>query len=66
MVAPGYIVVGDEDGVVFIDPHDAPELTKKTKAHNDKERDTFAKIQAGTLDRRWVDQALKEKGCEFI
>ncbi len=66
MVAPGCIVVGDEDGVVFIDPHDAPELAKKTKAHNDKERDTFAKIQAGTLDRRWVDQALKEKGCEFI
>jgi RraA family protein len=66
IVAPGYIVVGDEDGVVFIDPRDAAELIKKTKAHNDKELDTFAKIKAGTLDRGWVDKALKEKGCEFI
>jgi RraA family protein len=66
LVAPGYIVVGDEDGVVFIDPRDAADLIKKTKAHNDKELDTFAQIKAGTLDRGWVDKALKEKGCEFI
>jgi len=65
-VNPGFIVVGDEDGVVFIDPRDAEDLIKKTKAHNDKEKVTFEKIKAGTLDRSWVDQALKEKGCEFI
>ncbi len=66
IVFPGFIVVGDEDGVVFIDPRDAPDLIKKTKAHNDKEKQTFEKIKAGTLDRSWIDQALKEKGCEFI
>lgn len=66
VVKPGFIVVGDDDGVVFIDPAEAEDLAKKTAAHNAKEVKVFAAIKAGTFDRSWVDASLKEKGCEFI
>jgi len=65
-VKPGYIVVGDADGIVFIDPEDAAEVIRKTQLLNDNEGKTFANIKAGTLDRSWVDKALKEKGCEIV
>ena len=66
LVKPGFIVVGDEDGVVIIDPLDAAEVIKRTEALNANEVKTFAHIKAGTLDRSWVDKSLKEKGCEII
>lgn len=66
VVKPGYIVVGDEDGVVFVDPADADTVIKKTKILYDNEVKTFANIKAGTLDRSWVDKLLLEKGCEII
>ena len=66
VVKPGYIVVGDEDGVVFIDPADAEEVIKKTQLLYDNEVRTFAAIKAGTFDRSWVDKTLKEKGCDFL
>jgi RraA family protein len=66
IVKPGFIVVGDEDGVVFIDPADAEEIIKKTQVLYDNEVKTFAAIKAGTFDRSWVDKTLKEKGCDFL
>lgn len=66
IVKPGYIVVGDEDGVVFIDPADAEEIIKKTQVLYDNEVKTFAAIKAGTFDRSWVDKTLKEKGCDYL
>jgi RraA family protein len=66
LVKPGFIVVGDGDGVVMIDPADAEEVISRTEAVNANEAKTFANIKAGTLDRSWVDKALKEKGCEII
>jgi regulator of RNase E activity RraA len=65
-VKPGFIVVGDPDGLVFIDPADAPEIIKKTQVLYDNEVRVFANIKAGTVDRSWVDKALKEKGCEIL
>lgn len=66
IVKPGFIVVGDEDGVVFIDPADAEEIIKKTQVLYDNEVKTFAAIKAGTFDRSWVDKTLKEKGFDFL
>lgn len=66
IVKPGYIVVGDADGVVFIDPADAEEIIKKTQILYDNEVKTFAAIKAGTFDRSWVDKTLKEKGCDYL
>jgi RraA family protein len=66
IVKPGYIVVGDADGVVFIDPVDAEEVIEKTQAIFDNELKTLEAIKNGTLDRSWVDKVLKEKGREFL
>jgi len=66
LVKPGFIVVGDDDGVVIVDPVDAEEVIKRTESLNANEIKTFAHIKAGTLDRSWVDKSLKEKGCEII
>ena len=65
-VNPGDIIVGDGDGIVIISPKDAPSILEKANAKFKKEQETFKSIEAGTLDRSWVDKALKEKGCEFI
>lgn len=66
VVEPGYIVVGDEDGVVFINPEDAEVILSKTQAHYDREVQMFEDIKAATLDRSWIDKALRENGCEII
>ncbi len=66
VVKPGFIVVGDEDGVVFINPDDAEVILRKTQAHYDREVEMFEKIKTGMLDRSWIDEILKESGCEVI
>jgi regulator of RNase E activity RraA len=66
VVKPGYIVVGDEDGVVFINPEDAKVILSKTQAHYDREVQMFEDIKAGTLDRSWIDKILAENGCGII
>lgn len=63
IVKPGDIVVGDEDGVVVINPHDAEDVLGKVKhvlAREVKLREEMP------WDGSWVDEVLKEKGCEYI
>lgn len=66
VVNPGDIVVGDEDGIVVIKPEDAQSIYEKTLILVENEKKTFININAGTLDRSWVDKTLEEKGCEII
>lgn len=66
MIKPGDILVGDEDSVVVIDPHDAPQILEKAKATVVKETRFMEEIKNGTWDRTWVDKMLNEKGCEYI
>ena len=35
------------------------------EAQHRKEQAAMASIQAGTWDRKWVDEALKARGCEM-
>ncbi|MEK5443416.1 RraA family protein [Fredinandcohnia sp. FSL W7-1320] len=65
-VHPGDILVGDDDGIVVINPNDAPEILEKTRKTVAKEAEIMVAIKKGTWDRTWVDAALLEKGCEFI
>ncbi|MFD1777616.1 RraA family protein [Fredinandcohnia salidurans] len=65
-INPGDILVGDDDGVVVINPKDAPEILEKARKTVAKEAEIMAAIKNGTWDRTWVDAALREKGCEFI
>ena len=65
VIQPGDIIVGDEDGLVALAPEHAPALAKAAQAYAKKEEAVLAQIRAGTVDRSWVDQALRQKGCEF-
>ncbi len=67
MVHPGDIIVGDEGGVIIIDPAVADEIADATLAVEKKEADIMKHIlEDGTYIRPWVDEKLKEIGCEYI
>lgn len=59
-------MVGDDDGVLFIRPAEAAALADATEAVEKKEADIMAHIlNDGTYIRPWVNEKLKELGCEF-
>lgn len=62
VVHPGDILVGDEDGVVVINPHHASNLLKKCIAESQAASKIMKDIANMTWDRTWVDQALKQRG----
>ncbi len=67
VVKPGDIICGDSDGIVVIDPADAPELVDKVKAMMAKEAATLKEMaEKGTWDRPFIDATLKQRGCEII
>ncbi|MFC0272635.1 RraA family protein [Metabacillus herbersteinensis] len=64
-VNPGDLLIGDEDGLAVIPGEDAEELLIKIKAQEVKELEILESIENGTIDRSWVDETLKQRGCEF-
>lgn len=67
IVYPGDIVVGDDDGVLFIRPDEAEALAKATEAVEEKEAKIMEHILGdGTYIRPWVDEKLREIGCEIV
>jgi RraA family protein len=66
-VCPGDIIVGDGDGIVIIKPEDAEFIAAQTKKVSEKEhRIIETMFNEGTYIRPWVDEKLKEIGCEII
>ena len=63
VIQPGDIVVGDEDGVVCVPRGEAATILERARVQLQAEATTMKAIAAGTLDRSWVDQRLKERGC---
>ena len=57
VVEPGDLVVGDEDGILAIAPHEAADIIAKAQAKGRAEAATIAAIASGTLDRSWIDGA---------
>ena len=67
LVYPGDIVVGDDDGVLFIRPDMAEALAAATRVVEESEATIMNHIlQDGTYIRPWVDKKLKELGCEIL
>lgn len=67
VIRPGDIIVGDGDGIVVIKPEDAEALAALTRAVQEKEAGIMAGIvNKGSYIRPWVDEKLKEIGCEII
>ena len=65
VVHPGDILVGDEDGIVVINPRDAEILLEKSRAKSRMEHKVVEDISNMAWDRTWVDQALRERGVVF-
>jgi RraA family protein len=62
VVKPGDIVVGDDDGVLFIDPAKAQAVAKAARAKFASEEATFEAIRKRAYDDRWIDELLRSKG----
>lgn len=66
-VFPGDIVIGDEDGVVFVRPKDAEALLEKVEVLMNNEKKIIETMdQEGTYIRPWVDKTLEALNVEYI
>jgi regulator of RNase E activity RraA len=66
IVAPGDIVIGDQDGVVSI-PQDQAEVTlAAARRQLEAEATTIKAIEGDGWDRSWVDEILRDRGCEGL
>jgi len=62
VVMPGDLLVGDADGLLAIRPDEAPAIAERVRAIAQAEAQVLKDIERGTLDRSWVDAALKSRG----
>jgi RraA family protein len=65
VINPGDIIVGDEDGLLALPQDIAAGVIRLAKLQAAKEAAVLKAIRKGTLDRAWVDQTLRQKGCDF-
>ncbi len=65
VIFPGDVIVGDEDGVVAVPLDEAEGILALTAKHREREERVMREILAGTVDRSWVDAALKAKGMKL-
>lgn len=63
IVHPGDILVGDEDGLVSVPLKEAEELLVLIRDQQRREQEILQAIENGTIDRKWVDELLVQKGC---
>ena len=64
IVRPGDIIVGDEDGIIIIDPAQAEELAKAAQGVIAKEAAILDNILNNhSYVRPWVDEFLTKTGC---
>jgi RraA family protein len=65
LVYPGDLILGDEDGIAVVPQDSASEILELVKLQEAKEMEILKSIENGTVDRSWVDDILKQKGCVF-
>jgi len=66
VIEPGDLIVGDDDGIVCVPFGQTEEVFAAADKKQRGEETTMAAIKAGTVDRSWVERALKEAGCEGV
>jgi regulator of RNase E activity RraA len=66
VIAPGDLVIGDDDGLVCVPYDQAEQVHAATAAKHAAEAKQMAAIEAGAHDASWVDAALKRLGCEGL
>ena len=64
VVNPGDIVVGDDDGVVFIAPVQAREIADASRKKAASEAAVFESIASGKYDDDWVNATLRARNVD--
>jgi RraA family protein len=65
VIEPGDLILGDDDGIVCVPFAQVETVLAATEKKQAAEADQIKAIKAGTVDRSWVDAALKRLGCEI-
>ena len=66
VVNPGDIIVGDDDGMIALGQEIASIVLAAAKAKAKDEDAMLTNIRKGKkIDRSWVDNSLRAKGCDF-
>lgn len=64
VIDPGDLIIGDADGLLCVPFGQAEALLRETSAKHAAELEVLAAMEAGrSVDRSWVDAALKSFGC---
>jgi 4-hydroxy-4-methyl-2-oxoglutarate aldolase len=68
LIHPGDVIVADDDGVVVVRRKEAGDILKASKAREDKEAATRARLKAGELglDLYKMRERLAERGLKYI
>lgn len=64
VIAPGDLIIGDEDGLLCVPFEQVDEIHAAASAKHAAEEKQMTATRAGTSERGWVDTALKKLGCE--
>jgi regulator of RNase E activity RraA len=59
VVTPGDIICGDLDGLVSVPSGSAMQIAAQVENLKRKEQASLKAIEAGTLDRAWVDEVIR-------
>lgn len=65
VVEAGDLIVADDDGVLCVPYSQIDAVLRDATVKNESEDKMMAAIRDGTLDRSWIDDALKRGGCEI-
>jgi regulator of RNase E activity RraA len=67
VIEPGDLVIGDADGLLSIPFEQVAEVCAAAIAKRDAESKILSDVLAGrSMDRSWVDVALKQLGCKQV
>lgn len=66
VIAPGDLIVGDDDGLVAVPFDEADSVLASASAKHAAETAQLDAIARGENDRQWVERALISGGCEFV
>jgi regulator of RNase E activity RraA len=66
VIAPGDLVLGDDDGLLCVPLDEAEVIQAAAAAKHAAEEKQVANIEAGTHDASWVDATLRRLGCEGL
>lgn len=66
VVHPGDLVLGDGDGVLSVPKEDASSVLSAAQAKQAVEAQQIADIRSGSGKVSWLEDLLKERGCEYI